>query len=355
MAAKKDKLSTYRSKRAFKRTPEPTGRRRPAANEHRFVIQEHHATRLHWDLRLEHDGVLASWALPRGVPADPEQNRLAVHTEDHPLEYIDFAGEIPKGEYGGGTMAIWDSGTYEEEKWEPGKVVVRFSGERVRGRYALFRTRGKDWIIHRMDPAEPGDPFPERLEPMQATPGRLPRTDAEWGFEVRWDGLRTIAYCETGHVRLAGPDAEDLSARFRDVGAIATALGGEQVVLDGEIVVYDRDGSPDPELAERRLGAEGDARIRRLARDHPATLVVFDLLYADRGLLLELAYEQRRERLDALELDGSNWQTPAYHPGDGKAVLSAAADRGLAGVVAKRLASPYRPGKRSRDWRAVSA
>ena len=117
------------------------------------MIQEHHARRLHWDFRLERDGVLVSWALPRGVPGDPEQNRLAVHTEDHPLDYIDFAGEIPKGQYGGGEVTIWDSGTYEEEKWEPGKVVVSLSGERVRGRYALFRTRGDDWMIHRMDAA----------------------------------------------------------------------------------------------------------------------------------------------------------------------------------------------------------
>ena len=182
------------------------------------MIQEHHATRLHWDLRLERDGVLASWALPRGVPRDPDANRLAVHTEDHPLEYIDFSGEIPKGEYGGGSMRIWDAGTYETEKWEGGKVVIRFDGERVSGRYALFRTRGKDWMIHRMDPAEAGEPLPERIEPMLASPGRMPSDQDRWGFEIDWPGERAIALCDTGHLTLLD------SARDRPAPAVPGAV-----------------------------------------------------------------------------------------------------------------------------------
>ena len=125
-------------------------------NDDTFVIQEHHATALHWDLRLEHDGALASWAIPNGIPMDPKENRKAVHTEDHPLEYLTWEGEIPKGEYGAGTMRVWDSGTYELEKWTDAKVMVEFHGERLRGRYALFRA-GKaeqDWMIHRIDPPE---------------------------------------------------------------------------------------------------------------------------------------------------------------------------------------------------------
>src|ERR687891_108635 len=134
-------LAEYRRKRRFSGTPEPQGEPRPApGGEARFVVQQHDATRLHWDLRLEHDGVLASWALPRGVPAHPDENRLAVHTEDHPLEYLDFEGEIPRGNYGAGRMRIWDRGTYVCHKWEPRKVVVTLEGERVSGRYALFQT-----------------------------------------------------------------------------------------------------------------------------------------------------------------------------------------------------------------------
>src|SRR3954468_18247252 len=161
-----DRLGTYRAKRDFEETPEPAGEATPAADRARFVIQEHHATRLHWDLRLEHGGVLLSWAIPNGIPMTPDENRKAVHTEDHPLEYLDFHGEIPKGNYGAGTMTIWDRGTYLPEKVEERKVMAEFHGERVRGRYALFQTGAdpKDWMIHRMDPPEDPDrePMPER-------------------------------------------------------------------------------------------------------------------------------------------------------------------------------------------------
>ena len=152
-----DSLGRYRKKRDFESTPEPAG---DGAGETtaraRFVVQEHHARRLHWDLRLEHGGALASWALPRGIPAHPAENRLAVRTEDHPLEYLEFEGEIPRGEYGAGTMTVFDSGTYDCHKFRDDEVIATFHGERVEGKYALFRTRGDDWMIHRMDP--PLDP-----------------------------------------------------------------------------------------------------------------------------------------------------------------------------------------------------
>src|SRR5688572_23871162 len=169
-----DRLRRYREKRDAAATPEPAGdaaAQAAAGDLPRFVIQEHHARRLHWDLRLEHDGVLSSWAVPRGVPRTPDRNNLAVRTEDHPLEYLEFHGEIPAGQYGAGTMTIWDHGTYEVHKWRDAEVMVTFHGERVRGRHVLFRTRGDDWMIHRMDPPEDPDraPMPERLEPMLAT------------------------------------------------------------------------------------------------------------------------------------------------------------------------------------------
>ncbi|MDQ1385251.1 MAG: bifunctional non-ous end joining protein LigD, partial [Actinomycetota bacterium] len=174
---RKRELAEYEAKRDFDATPEPPARRarkprekgRAAAS--RFVVQEHHARALHWDLRLERDGVLASWAVPKGIPEDPKRNHLAVQTEDHPLEYLTFAGEIPAGEYGGGSMGVWDTGTYETHKWDEREVMVTFHGERVQGRYVLFRTRDKQWMIHRMDP--PADPTrrppPNDLKPMLAT------------------------------------------------------------------------------------------------------------------------------------------------------------------------------------------
>jgi len=323
----------------------------------RFVIQEHHATRLHWDFRLERDGVLVSWALPRGVPQDPNENRLAVHTEDHPLDYFDFEGEIPKGQYGGGKVTRWDSGTYEEEKWEAGKVVIRLSGERVEGRYALFRTGGRDgrnWMIHRMDPPLEGrEPMPERIEPMKATLADLPRDDPSWAFEIKWDGVRAIAYCRTGHVELQSRTLRDVTRQYPEIAAIALALEGREVVLDGELVAFGTDGRPSFQQLQRRMHVASDGEVRKRRADVPVTYVVFDLLYLDGESLIELPYEARRERLAELALDGESWQTPAFHRGDGEAMLAVSRDGGLEGIVAKRLASPYRPGRRSRDWLKV--
>src|ERR1700760_4808990 len=193
-----DKLKRYRDKRDFAETPEPDGGELDAAAPSlpRFVVQEHHATRLHWDLRLEHDGVLASWAIPNGIPPTPKENRLAVRTEDHPLQYLDFYGEIPKGEYGAGTMTIWDTGTYETHKFDAKKVEVTFHGERLNGRYGLFpigrnaqgQGNDNDWMIHRMDPPSPvGDgggherePMPERIVPMLADAGVLPVDESHY-------------------------------------------------------------------------------------------------------------------------------------------------------------------------------
>jgi len=355
MASRSERLREYKSKRSFEGNPEPAGDRvGPASAEARFVVQEHHATRLHWDLRLEHDGVLASWALPRGFPTSPEHNRLAVHTEDHPLEYIDFEGQIPEGNYGAGKMTIWDSGVYEVEKWEQRKLVVRFHGARVRGRFALFQTRGKDWLIHRMDPPAPDlEPMPESIEPMKATLAKLPADDAGWAYEIKWDGVRAIAYCEPGHLRLESRTLREITPQYPELGAISLELEGTPVVLDGELVAFDEGGRPSFQRLQRRMHLGSAAEVRRRMRDVPVTYVIFDLLYADGRGLLELRYEQRRAQLEALDLNGASWQTPAYHRGDGEAMLAASREQGLEGIVAKRLRSPYRPGRRSREWLKV--
>src|SRR3954466_15092105 len=154
----------------------------------RFVVHEHHARRLHWDLRLERGGVLVSWAVPKGIPAEPSRNHLAVHTEDHPLEYIDFHGDIPAGQSGAGTMKIWDRGTYETHKFRDKEVMITFHGERLHGRYVLFQTRGDDWMIHRMDPPDDParEPMPEHVAPMLARTGTLPRDESGWAYEIKW-------------------------------------------------------------------------------------------------------------------------------------------------------------------------
>ena len=353
-----DKLRSYRAKRDFKETPEPAGKSRRAAKAKlpRFVIQEHHATRLHWDLRLEHDGALASWAIPNGLPEEPKDNRLAVRTEDHPLEYLTFHGEIPKGSYGAGTMTIWDEGSYELLKWEPRKVEVHLHGERLNARYALFaigkEDEPKDWMIHRMDPpADPGrEPMPEQVLPMLARSGRLPRDDANWGYEIKWDGVRAIAFSEPGRLRFQARSGTDITGRYPELSRLNRALSSHAAILDGEIVAFGEDGRPSFEALQRRMHVTAESSVRRLAKALPVTYMIFDLLWLDGHSLMAQPYAARRELLAALALDGDRWQAPAHVVGNGAQVLAVSAEQGLEGVIAKRLDGPYEPGRRSNGW-----
>ena len=352
-----DRLKPYRSKRDPATTPEPAGQ--PASGAAggleaggRFVIQEHHASHLHWDLRLERAGVLASWALPKGVPSHPSENRLAVHTEDHPLEYLDFEGEIPKGSYGGGTMHVWDRGTYECDKFRANEVIVVLHGERVSGRYALFQTRGKNWMIHRMDPpADPAaEPMPDTIAPMLASLGHLPRDDEAYGYEIKWDGVRAVAHVDAGHVTLTGRNGTDFTPRYPEVRAMGDALGSRRVILDGEVVAFDEHGRPSFERLQSRMHLASDSAVRRRMREIPATYVAFDVLWLEGHSTLALPYRDRRRLLDELELSGPSWRAPAHREGDGEALLAASDQQGLEGIVAKRLDSPYEPGRRSGAW-----
>jgi bifunctional non-homologous end joining protein LigD len=349
-----DRLDRYREKRDPVATPEPDGAVIPGADAEqppRFVVQEHHARRLHWDLRLEHDGVLASWAVPRGIPPGPERNHLAVRTEDHPLEYLEFHGEIPEGQYGAGTMTIWDSGTYETHKFREDEVMVTFHGERVRGKYVLFRTRGDDWMIHRMDPPEDPDrvPMPDRLEPMLARTGPLPPDDGRWAYEIKWDGVRAIAFVQGGTLDLQARSGRDISARYPELRPLAAALAGHEVVLDGEVVAFDG-ARPSFQKLQSRMHLTSDSQIRRMAQQDPVHYIAFDLLYLDGRSLLDDRYDERRAALAELGLAGPTWQAPAHHVGDGAALLEATRAQQLEGIVAKRLDCPYLPGRRSPGW-----
>jgi len=351
------KLSAYERKRSFEKTPEPRGgKRAKRAKGNRFVVHEHHARRLHWDLRLEHDGVLASWALPKGVPPDPKENRLAVRTEDHPLEYLEFEGQIPKGEYGAGKIEIWDRGTYEAEKFRDDEVILVFAGKRVKGKYALFQTKDDNWMIHRMDPPLDPErvPMPKHLKPMLATLStRLPTDEETWAYELKWDGVRAIAYSDGGHLRLESRNLREITSHYPELRALGPVLGARDAVLDGEVVAFDDDDRPSFELLQSRMNLASEAAVRRRMADRPVTYLIFDLLYLDGRSLIDLPYTERRDRLEGLELDGPSWQTPAHHRGKGKALLRLTEERGLEGLVAKRLNSRYLPGRRSRAWLKV--
>jgi bifunctional non-homologous end joining protein LigD len=365
-----DRLDEYRTKRDPSRTrepmppapaPEPTPttaepKRVTAKKSDRdaiFVVQEHHATALHWDFRLERDGVLVSWAVPKGLPPDPKVNHLAVQTEDHPLEYASFEGSIGKGEYGGGQVTIWDHGTYRLEKWTDREVKVVLSGQRVAGRYVLFKT-GKNWMMHRMDAPvrEDWQPLPNYLAPMLATAGALPTAadDDRWAYEMKWDGVRAVVRVDGGRITATSRNEIDMTVAYPELRGLGEQLGATQVLLDGEIVSFDDQGRPSFGRLQKRMHVGNAAAARKLSTSDPAVLLIFDLLHLDGRSTLTLPYTDRRALLEGLKLSGASWQTPPAFVGNGPDAVTVSQQQGLEGVVAKRLSSTYVPGRRSPDW-----
>ncbi|MGI8631838.1 MAG: DNA ligase D [Solirubrobacterales bacterium] len=354
-----DPLRPYRAKREFSTTSEPRGADQvppPTGSEPRFVLQEHHASHLHWDLRLEHEGVAVSFALPRFLPLEPGERRKAVHTEDHPVEYLDFEGEIPAGSYGAGTMRIVESGTYEPHRIDEEKVEVTLAGQSIQGRYGLFPTgpEERDWLVHRMDPPAPDrSPMPSAVAPMLAGSGRLPANEQGWAYEIKWDGVRALAYLTPGRLRLESRNLNDLTHRYPELRTLLPVTGARELVLDGEIVAFDDEGRPRFEALQRRMHVDRESSIRRLAGEVPVSYVIFDLLYLDGRSLLDEPYSARRDILGTLGLQGPSFRVPDHHVGDGRQLLAASAEAGLEGVIAKRLDGRYRPGQRSRAWTKI--
>jgi bifunctional non-homologous end joining protein LigD len=344
-----DRLGPYRGKRTATKTPEPVPESGPlpVGNDDTFVIQEHHARALHWDFRLEHDGVLVSWALPKGLPSDPKRNHLAVHTEDHPLEYASFAGAIPAGEYGAGTVEIWDRGTYEVEKWAEDEVKVVLHGERADGAFVLIHTGDKNWLIHRMT----RDPSPslDLVRPMLATPSALPERDADYAYETKFDGVRAIGYLLGGKLRLVSRNDADVTAAYPELADLATTLPVDAIV-DGEIVAFDAAGRISFAALQPRMHLRDARQVARLAERSPVTYQIFDLLYLDGNSTVDLPYRQRREVLEGLGLGGARWAVPPYTVGGGAELLRASREQKTEGIMAKRLDSRYQPGRRSPAW-----
>jgi len=335
------RLSDYERKRNRKQTPEPFGSKRGKAKAPIFVVQRHDARRLHYDFRLERDGVLASWAVPKGVPLEPGEQHLAVHVEDHPLEYGSFEGEIPKGNYGAGTVEIWDRGTYEllEEKRDGG-LTVRLHGERLEGTWALVPAHlsgdEKNWLIlrKREDGAAAG---PQRTyRPMLATlTEELPRGEG-WEFEPKWDGYRALGYIRGGEAKLVSRNGNDLTGRFAPVvKELPKALRTPDAVVDGEVVALDAHGKSSFSAMQ-----QGSTHL---------AYEVFDVLEVDGEPLVDLPLSERRARLEKLLARNPVVQLSGSFT-DGDALFEAAEEQGLEGVIAKRTSSRYGEGKRGRDW-----
>jgi bifunctional non-homologous end joining protein LigD len=379
-----DRLEKYRSMRDGSKTPEPVPEEPAAASEgFSFVIQEHHARRLHYDFRLEHDGVLVSWALPKGVPTDSKTNHLAVQTEDHPIEYGSFEGRIPTGEYGAGEVTIWDAGTYELEKWRDGEEVIAVLHGEKHGthRYALIHSGGEgrsenNWLIHLMkdqpgekENAGPDDAAPAaRTKPDRAAPARTGSKppspmlatlgsateaafddESDWAFEMKWDGVRAIAEVRDGELRLFSRNGVDITVSYPELAAVVDAVKGD-AVLDGEIVALDKSGRPDFSLLQGRMHLRKQADVEKAAKAIPAKYMVFDILESAGTSLMRREYVERRAALEETVEPDAVVQVPPVFDGDLAAAMESSGSLGLEGVMAKKLDGRYSPGVRSRTW-----
>jgi bifunctional non-homologous end joining protein LigD len=372
-------LDTYRSMRSADKTPEPVPEPGllPHGNDDTFVIQEHHARRLHYDFRLERDGVLVSWAVPKGVPESSGRNHLAVHTEDHPMDYASFAGDIPHGEYGGGTVSIWDRGTYDTEKWREDEVIVVLHGGRARGRYALIRTGGKNWLMHRMKDQSPAPKHyddrrddrdgdhrptlavtrakapspPTDLRPMLATAGSLKdiSDDGRWRFEGKWDGIRAVATIGPSGLTLRSRRDNDVTHTYPELAVLVDLLVGHTAVLDGEIVAL-KDGRTSFHEMQRRMNVQRARDVARVMREVAVQFWLFDVLWLDGISLMDKKYDDRRRILQALPVRGDVCLVPPQLAGGAGEALQDSADRSWEGIVAKRGDSTYQPGRRSHSW-----
>jgi len=392
-------LAAYLAKRDAAKTPEPMPGTayNASAGDPRFVIQEHHASRLHYDLRIERDGVLISWAVPKGVPESTERNHLAVMTEPHPLEYLTFEGEIPHGEYGAGSMTVWDTGTVALEKWRDDEVIGTFTGQdggRLGvARLALIRTEGSgeksQWLLHRMkdathasgargpagpptsDPATPAPPAKaagrkpgsvadapsagsapsSHVSPMLAETGSPALARRHGWAEIKWDGIRAVGTWRDGRLTLRARSGNDITVRYPELTADgAPHLPATDAVVDGEIVAFDTEGRPSFARLQNRMHLTKGREIEREVVRTPIVYMLFDLLQLNGRDLTGVPLRERRALLEQL-VDGAD--APVQVPpvfDDLDAALEMSRQHGLEGVVAKDPDSRYRPGARSGAW-----
>jgi len=404
---KTPQLDRYREKRDPKRTPEPFGDAAKSAPSvmllpgPRFVVQKHWARALHYDLRLELDGVLKSWAVPKGPSTRIEEKRLAVHVEDHPMEYADFEGVIPSGNYGAGSVIVWDRGWFGSfkpedihEQYARGKIELELHGFKLRGRWTLVRMgkKDKEWLLLKKadtsaSEVEAIDRYPESVisgitvEEMRDVPGTLaalserveslgaparaleprevaltlatlaqrPPAGDDWCFEIKYDGVRVLAWKEDEEVQLVGRSGEDVTARYPEVASGLRSLAVPRFLLDGEIIAEDETGKPSFQRLQARMGLTRPRDIAAMAPRVPVRAVFFDCLGLDGHDLRSVPLAQRKELLARVLPPLGVVQRCDHVVGHGEAFLAAVAELGLEGIVAKRLASRY-AGRRTPDW-----
>lgn len=344
-------LAEYSNKRSFEKTSEPPPATAPLGSGHAFVVHRHHASRLHYDLRLEQNGVLKSWAVPKGLPPRPGIRRLAVSVEDHPLEYVNFEGAIPKGEYGGGMMWKFARGRYEISRQKPDGFYFRLHSPELNAEYRVHNTKENQWLLERIDSPQV-DWLRQRIEPMLAKPaGRVP-TSPDYLYELKWDGIRALISLDEGQVRINGRNGLEMTAQFPELLLPEQAFRATCGVFDGEIVCLEPDGKPNFRNVIYRMQQKGENTIARARTNHPAVCYLFDCLYLDGRPIVNEPLSRRREWLrDVLRKDSAYRMSESVE--DGAAFYGAVKQMGLEGIMAKRCDSPYLPGKRTDSWLKV--
>ena len=350
-------LTEYQRKRDFKRTPEPKGKPPTSTAAQRYVVHRHHATRLHWDVRLEMRGVLVSFAVTQGPPLEAGKRRLAVHTEDHPLEYLTFHGVIPDG-YGAGTMTIWDEGTYDLLKDSPNEYKVHFHGKRLEGEWVLVQTRqneGRDWLMIKHGTPPKDHPLDAKIEPMLAITADEPFDSPDFAFEAKWDGVRTLAFVDGGVVRLQTRNLLDCTTQYPEAHGVSEALtGAYQAILDGEVVALDERGAPSFQRLQPRMHVRDESAVRKLRRTTPVVYQVFDVLWVDGHDVRKRPLRERQKLLDEILTPMGAIKRSEQFIGTGRALYAAAKEQGIEGIVAKRLDAPY-SSARSAAWVKIKA
>ena len=344
-----EQLSEYAKKREFSKTPEPQPLE-TLGEGNTFVIHRHHASHLHYDLRLEEDGTLKSWAVPRGMPPYPSLKRLAVATEDHPLEYLNFEGVIPKGQYGAGPMWIYARGKYEKTKIKKDGFYFRLSSPEITAEYRMYETGNKQWLLERLDNPQinwlsdpPDFMFAERVTEVP---------EGDFTYELKWDGIRAMIIVDEGGVRILSRNRRDITEKFPELLQADEAFRNTSAVFDGEIVCLDGDGRPSFRDVINRLHRSGEASIRRAMQKTPVHCYLFDCLFLDGRTLINDPIERRRVWLaDTVRRDSAYRVSEVLE--DGHALFTAVKEIGLEGIVAKESGGRYYPGRRSRAWLKV--
>jgi bifunctional non-homologous end joining protein LigD len=342
-----EQLEDYSRKRDFTKTPEPIAKiiAGPGTS---FVVHRHHASHLHYDLRLEQDGVLKSWAVPRGLPPHPGVKRLAVQTEDHPMKYLTFDGAIPKGQYGAGEMWIYAIGKYQITKEKKDGFYFRLSSREISGEYRIYKIKQKEWLLERVD-APQVNYLHDEIEPMLSNAASRPPSGDEYVHEMKWDGIRALIALEDGQLRIRTRNQNDITNKFPELLVAEKAFRATCGLFDAEIVCLDKSGRPDFRKVIHRLMSSGDSTIQKLSESSPAYCYIFDCLYLDGRALINEPLMKRKEWLkDAIRPDTRYRISEMVD--DGVALFEAARQHEVEGIMSKRKDSKYLPGKRSDAW-----